>query len=291
MNEEFNPEEYVYDPDHNYFDLYLNPTHDEIMKEFFWYIDQPKGNLRMYTSKNLIVTAFQQGFMFRNERKLWEDPEIRRKLIANRKKYLGENITLTPTRILNGFKISGIYHGYSGFNPLVVQWFIEHYGLEGKTCYDPCGGWGHRILGGGKWGHQIYNDLSHEIMSGAQAMAGYFGLTEEDEDVEPLVEFHNHDCKTWEPERDFDAMFTCPPYFNIEDYGHDKFNSKKEFDDFIDCLLKVYENRDSCRIIGLVIKDDLMHRTDYMDKFDLIKHQCHFNKKASKESLFVWKKD
>ncbi len=292
-NEALDNDEYVYDPDHNYFELNLNPSEDEIMKEFFWYIDQTQGNLRMYTSKNLIVTAFQQDNMFREERRLWKDPEIRRKLIANRKKYLGENVKLTPTRILNGFKISGIHRGYSGFNPLITLWYCKHYGLQDKTLYDPCGGWGHRLLGSTHFGHIIYNDLSYPVMDKASCMAHHFGMDEGDEyyGVEPLVEFHCHDCRTWEPERDFDAMFTCPPYFNIEDYGHDKFKSRKDFNDFIDCILRTYENRESCRICGLVIKDDLMHRTDYADKFDLIKHQSHFNKKASKESLFVWKKD
>jgi hypothetical protein len=279
-----NGDEWVYDPDHNYFDLYLNPTYDELMKEFFWYIDQPKGNLRMYTSKNLIINTFQQEFMFRKERELWYDPAIRKKLIANRKKYLGENVKLTPTRILNGFKISGIHRGYSGFNPLIVQWFVEHYNLQHKVCYDPCGGWGHRVLiGGNFFSAQIYNDLSKEILTKVDDMAAYFGI--------PNVEFHNHDCRTWEPERDFDVIFTCPPYYNIEDYGHDKFKSRKDFANFLDCILKTYETRESCKICGLVMKDDLMHRTDYIDKFAMIKHQCHFNKEASKESLFVWRKE
>lgn len=274
--------EEILDPDNNYFDLVINPSPDELDKEFHWIQDQP-GSLRMYTSRNLIITAFQQDFMFRVERELWKDPDIRRRLIANRKKYLGENVVLTPTKIINGFKISGIHRGYSGFNPTIVRWFIEHYNLQNKTCYDPCGGFGQRILGGGKFGKQIYNDKSAEIATGVKNIVDYFEL--------PDIEIHNHDCREWEPDTDFDAILTCPPYYNIEDYGHERFNSKREFNRFIDSILSLYEKRDSCRICGLIIKDDLMHRTDYSDKFDMIKHQCHFNKKASKESLFVWRKD
>ena len=47
--------------------------------------------------------------------------------------------------LLRGFKISGIHYGYSHFNPLIIKKFLED--TNAKICYDPCGGWGHRILG------------------------------------------------------------------------------------------------------------------------------------------------
>ena len=69
------------------------------------------------------------------------DPIKRRKVIQNRMKYLEKKeCDLTPMDIILGFKRSGVYYGYSHFNPIWTKWFVDRYNI--RNICDPCGGWG-----------------------------------------------------------------------------------------------------------------------------------------------------
>lgn len=260
-------------------ELILQYTHDELLNEFLSFQSSP-GNLNMYSTHNKIVNYFQQEYMFRNERMLWEDKNIRNKLIENRKKYLGENTYLSPSILLNGFKISGIYHGYSGFNPLLLKWFCQNYDLINKSLYDPCGGWGHRILGSGLLKQYIYNDISPTIYRGVYNIVKYFDI--------PNAVLYNNDCIQWTPQEEFDAIFTCPPYYNIEQYESPGFSTKEEFNNFLNRIIDI-----PCGVKGIVMKESLMkeslmNRTDYKEKITLNKYKSHLCKSKTEECLYIW---
>ena len=93
------------------------------------------------------------------------------KLINNRIQYLNEQ-TFTASQLLQGFKISGIHYGYSHFNPLLFKYICEKY--RTKICYDPCGGWGHHILGALNIDKYIYNDLSTHTYNNVLTMCNDF---------------------------------------------------------------------------------------------------------------------
>ena len=132
--------------------------------------------------------------------------------------------------LLDGFKKSGIYYGYSHFNPLWFKWFILKFSC--KVCYDPCGGWGHRVLGGLSLEKYIYNDLSQKTKLNVDCMLKKLGISN-------TVTSCN-DARSYVPADDFDSMFTCPPYFNIEKYECGEFKDKADFDCFIDSLFNVF---------------------------------------------------
>ena len=117
------------------------------------------------------------------------------------------------------------------FNPVLAKWFIQKFNLENKICYDPCGGWGHRLLGIAPFVKKyIYNDLSIHTLNGCKNIAKFCKLTN--------IDFYNKDAKTFDPNENYDFMFTCPPYYaenkNIEEYECDGFNSQEEYYDFIE---------------------------------------------------------
>ena len=126
--------------------------------------------------KKEIIKYFQQDQLFKIEQNIWKNDRVKRaKLIENRVKYLNKPVSeLTHSDILNGFKRSGIYYGYSHFNPLWFKWFIQKYNI--KTCYDPTGGWGDRVLGGLDLDLYVYNDLSKHTKEHVDEIVKFFHI-------------------------------------------------------------------------------------------------------------------
>lgn len=266
-------------------DLYVPWLKDLAESDLAFYKRQMPTALPKAMSHNYIIKHFQQDTFYAAEKQLWLDSSIRKKLIANRCKYLGkEEDQLDVLDLLDGFKKSGIYYGYSHFNPLWFKWFILKFGC--KVCYDPCGGWGHRVLGGLSLEKYIYNDLSQKTKLNVDCMLKKLSIRN-------TVTSCN-DARSYVPAEDFDSMFTCPPYFNLEKYECGEFKSKADFDSFIDSLFNVFQKKQSCKVFGLVIREDLLagHK-GYAEKHILtVQRKKHLNSTSNKhdECLFVYKK-
>lgn len=264
-------------------------TTEEIIHNEFEYYKKTPGKLGGVSTKNEIVKFFQQDTFFAVEKEMFKDKNIHDKLIKNRIKYLGKTEEeLTNNDILTGFKKSAIYYGYSHFNPLWFKWFIEKY--DCKRCYDPCGGWGHRLLGAQDLELYIYNDLSYHTACNVQNIANYFNMTN--------VEFFNEDCRECTPWTlfNYDSIFTCPPYYNLEHYECGDFENIEDFYGILDVLDIQFTMYDKCKVMGIVLREDLLpqYHQDYTEKFELNVHKAeHILKnttKKNKEYLYVWKK-
>lgn len=258
----------------------------ELLQKEFEYYKNAFGKLN-YSNKNYIIKYFQQSIFYKKENELYCDNLIKEKLINNRCKYLNKKQNeLTNNELLTGFKYSGIYYGYSHFNPLIFKYFIEEFNI--KSCYDPCGGWGHRILGSLDLDLYIYNDINKDIMNNCKYMCNYFNI---DNNV-----FYNNDCRKFVPTEKFDAIFTCPPYFNVEHYNND-FKSLSEYIEFIDILFDIFINSNAL-LFGLVIREDLL-KNDYKKylytKFLIRKNiYKYLNKKVSNinnEYMYIFVKN
>lgn len=268
-------------------DISIPFVDSRLQKEFAYYknLDQKSFPKAQANSHNYIVKCFQQKEFYKEEIKLWRDHDIRMWLIDNRCYYLNKTIDeLDTEEMLRGFKITGLHIGYSHFNPAVMNWFVKEYGC--RCLYDPCGGWGHRLLGSLKLDKYIYNDFSLHTKLNVDRMVEYFGLKH--------VETHSNDARLFVPDDDFDAMFTCPPYFNIEKYECGGFKDESEFKAFIDRLFEVFESKKSCKTFGLVIRDDMLYGHDNWTKKLVIGRdadQTHLRKaRTFQEALFIFQK-
>lgn len=267
-------------------DLFWNPSYEELEQEFFWYLDNP-GKLSIYCSHNKIIKAFQQDQFYYVEKELWKHDKVKVQLIENRCKYLNKKPEeLTTYDILSGFKKSGIYYGYSGFNPMLAKWFFKEHGTH--ICYDPCGGWGHRMLGATEIKKYIYNDLSVSVCKNVLDIKNTFDFYN--------CEIHFGDARTYMPDDDFDTMFTCPPYFNLELYECGEFKDRKDFDEFLDSLFDKFHQKESCKVFGLVMREDLLgNHTDYVQKIKLNNHKAEHLLKSRKkrfyEYIYIYKKE
>lgn len=261
------------------------PLNDTLLNKEYKNILKAKGSLSKHCHQNNIIKYFQQDVFYKIEKELWYDDNIRQKLIINRQQYLNK-FNLTPYDILQGFKRSGIYYGYSHFNPLWIKWFIQEYNI--KTCYDPCGGWGHRLLGANDLELYIYNDLSTSTYNNVNRIIDYFKIRN--------TITYNNDASTFIPKESFESMFTCPPYYNVEEYECGGFNSIEDYNSFIDSLFNVFYITNSCKIFGIVIREDLLdekYKKICKYRFDLnINIAHHLNSKKQKnEYLYIFKKD
>lgn len=115
--------------------------------------------------------------------------------------------------------------GYSSFNIKLCEIIDKKYSI-----YDPCGGWGHRLLGFKNNKNYIYNDISLSTLNNCKRLANDEGIIN--------CKFYNQDAAL--PINDeYDIVFTCPPYYNKEIFtkkGAENY-TEKEFIDWWNTVL------------------------------------------------------
>lgn len=264
-------------------DLHLSYSKNFLLEELNRYKYKP-GNLAKHFTNSKIIKEYQQNTLYKKENELWRNPSKKVKLTLNRQKYISKMyVDMSDEELLNGFKLSHIYYGYSHFNPMWFKWFIEKYNV--KTCYDPCGGWGHRLLGAQSLDLYIYNDLSNTTYKNVNRIIYDFNIMN-------TVTYCN-DATTFRPLEKYEAMFTCPPYYNIESYECGDFSDIEEYYKLIDGIFDCYYKNDDCRIFGIVIREDLLQDkyNNYTFKQCLsttANHMHKNNKKKFNEYLYVY---
>lgn len=216
-------------------------TPSQLQDEFnIWCLKHGNYNARVDTNK--LILHFQPHF-YSVANEVLSIKTIRNAVIANRETILKKPYyELTQEEILNGLKYAGLYKGYSHFSPLWFKAFIEEYNI--KTCYDPCGGWGHRLLGAQSLENYIYNDAWDKTVNGVNEIIKQFKISN--------TVTYNNDCSTFTPQEDYEAIFTCPPYYNLELYDEkNKFKSENQFKGWWDSTMQ-HALKSSVHILGVV---------------------------------------
>ena len=265
---------------------------DEVLEnEFEYYKSLPQITTEeMQNAKigrmNSIVKHFQFCEFYKNEMYIYaHDPIKRRKVIQNRIKYLEKKeCDLTPMDIILGFKRSGVYYGYSHFNPIWTKWFVDRYNI--RNICDPCGGWGHHLLGMLNCEHICYNDLDQNVCDNIKDMKEHFNINN-------LI-ISNNDARSFTPPIECDGWFMCPPYYNVEVYSDGGYDSIEEYKSLIDGIFSNWE-QSSASFFGVIIREDLyglINRTAD-EIFDFNIQESHFSKNAPKiykERFYIFKK-
>lgn len=172
-----------------------------------------------WRSLSAIVKDAQRKVFYKRELELWNENPLRHGkwgtvqafLYANRYKYLNKlPHELTDRMLLRAFRISGLHMGYTSFNSALMRQVIEKYNI--KSVYDPCAGWGERMMTCGKLGVSYEGcDINSELFE------GYEKLYELIDGFKPVL--HNNDSANQLVTGDADVVITCPPYKNIEVYS------------------------------------------------------------------------
>lgn len=202
------------------------PLGKDYEREYSWlpyhYIpeDVDVQNMRLsWRSLSAIVKDAQRKVFYKRELELWNtNPSRNGKwgtvqafLYANRYKYLNKlPHELTDRMLLRAFRISGLNMGYTSFNSSLMRQVIEKYNV--KSVYDPCAGWGERMMTCGKLGVAYEGcDINAELFEGYEKLAKLI------DGFKPVL--HNNDSANQLVTGDADAIITCPPYKNIEVYS------------------------------------------------------------------------
>jgi hypothetical protein len=266
------------------YNLDYSYTEDQCLREL-GNLSKNIGSYNSLPTRNRIIHTFQPHF-FHVERELWQDKDIQKKLLANRQKYLNKT-EFSDREILRGFKISGIHIGYSHFSPLWFRKFISDNNI--KSVYDPCGGWGHRMIGAYLAGvDYIYNDLWDKT---------YKGCIDIKQFLQYDCKMYNEDATKFTPEEDYECVFTCPPYNNIEIYNNTPI---EDYDLFVKNMINA-SVKSTVHTIGIVINNvyidtivrHIPNTFKHVNTYTLgtSSHISHFNKvnTVKSEVLLVFK--
>ena len=266
--------------------LHIPITEDDILSEFARFCEKP-ATLKSPPNDNKCVLYFQQDNFYKEEKRLFsENPEVRYALIENREKYLFKPAEeISDYELLRGFKVSGLHHTYSHFSPYWSKYIACKFGV--KDVADPFGGWGHHMLGFKAAGCKYhYNDICDETVGNVVKMDRFFGFE---------CDIRCGDARDYIIPESCDAVFMCPPYYNMEIYGCGPFSSIEEYESLMSDVVSNWR-KSNADYLFIIIREDLAD-AEWFDKSLLIYEEpvnimkSHFNKSGKTiEMLYVLSK-
>ena len=154
---------------------------------------------------------------YARELQMWEADEVhhrkwgrlRARLLANRLHYLGK-LPESALEVVRGLAISGEIRSYSTFVNTAMTAVLDRY--EPTHMYDPCSGWGERLLTCAQRGIAYTGtDISDAVVAAHQGLIDRLGLTGVDV---ALGDSATCDMRGGSHE----MVLTCPPYGDTEIY-------------------------------------------------------------------------
>ena len=249
-----------------------------------------------------LAKYYQQDVFYAREKTMWhdnlyfKDMPLQMYLYANRQKYLSKSpLEISDAEILRGFGISGILRSYTVFDVSVMQDVIKTYNI--KSVIDPCAGWGERML------CCYANDVKYQGFDINMLLCeGYDNMIDDFEMCDQTISFG--DSSIANISGHYDAVITCPPYYNTEIYSKTGAENLS-YDDFLSWWNKVVQNFSNvtyfCFQINQKYKNDMSNIVlqNGFQLIDIISQNTktsHFNRKngvVSKheyEEMLIFKK-
>lgn len=164
---------------------------------------------------------------YARELQMWNDDEVhhrkwgrlRARLLANRLHYLGR-LPESALEVVRGLAISGEIRSYSTFVNTAMTAVLDQY--KPTSLYDPCSGWGERMLTcAGRGVTYTGTDISEAVVQAHQSLIDRLGLTHADV---TLGDSATRDMRGGTHE----MVLTCPPYGDTEIYTN---NGAENLDD------------------------------------------------------------
>lgn len=164
---------------------------------------------------------------YARELQMWEADEVhhrkwgrlRARLLANRLHYLGR-LPESALEVVRGLSISGEIRSYSTFINTAMMAVLDQY--KPMSLYDPCSGWGERMLTCAQRGVTYTGtDISEAVVQAHKSLIDRLGLTHADV---TLGDSAIRDMRGGSHE----MVLTCPPYGNTEVYTE---NGAENLDD------------------------------------------------------------
>lgn len=140
---------------------------------------------------------------------------------------------VTPRRVLRAVTMQA--RTPTVFRPGVAKYMYQTYAQEGLPVWDPCSGYGGRMLGALSVGlRYIATDVEPRTVEGNQNLAEVLGLQNQ-------VRIVNCPAEEFDPGEELGMVFTSPPYFDRERYSERDQQSWKRYqnlDSWVDGFLR-----------------------------------------------------
>jgi len=235
----------------------------------------------------LIMQHFNQHF--------WDVEPIGRKslpLVFNDKKSIyecltisrDENESLTFERLLREINFHKTKYGRtSHFAPGFARFIIRKFGMSGKKIFDPCCGWGGRLIGAYLEGCKYEGtDLSTKTYNGLVNIAKFIH-------ADSLI--WNTSC--FDVDWDGDFIFTSPPFYNKEMYIGDNQPWKiyKSRSEWIENFISPFITKIGPKTCVLYLDKETKEDFESIRKFDeiiVIQNKKHARKKSGEEYLCAY---
>lgn len=195
-----------------------------------------------------------------------------------------ENESLSTERLLREINFHcGNFGRTSHFAPGFARIIIRLMNASGKKIFDPCCGWGGRLLGAWSENCEYMGcDISPNTYGGLKSIMDFTGF---------YCEIHNKSCLDVEwPENDL--IFTSPPFYDVEHYigGDQPWQRCKSRKEWIDTFVVPFIDKINSRCILYL---DAKTRDDYenVKKFSSIidiKNKRHARRKVENEFLCIY---
>jgi hypothetical protein len=204
-------------------DIDLNKEYNHLKKDD---IDPNKITAQKTSKSNTIIRKYMshiyevEDYKGNNMLKLW-NKEILKKAFRSLDK---------PNRTVNSsfseIKRAIKFNPVTLYSPIITKSIVKE--LDCKTVFDPCIGWGGRMIGTtclGNDHHYTGCEPFTKTFNGLEGLVKDLGLEDQVDiyhsPVEDILEVLN--------DRRFDMCLTSPPYFDLEVYSHEETQSIKKY--------------------------------------------------------------
>jgi hypothetical protein len=188
----------------------------EKLKTQTFYLDEA-NTIRKYSLRGTVIcssyfpnrySARYKGMM--SVREAWDDPDMLAKAV---KVQVNSGDKIDPGSVLKALVM--LCKTPSVFRPGVAKFICDRYAKKGVV-FDPCAGYGGRLFGALASGVTYHGiDINPDTVQGNLDLARALGLeskvTLEHSSIEEFVP----------PSGVADLVFTSPPYYDLERYGHE----------------------------------------------------------------------
>lgn len=187
------------------------PSFDDLRKFSPSKLTGTFSNLSMVAKRYQFSAFYARELAMWRENKMFRGLPLRVWLYANRLKYLGKAPhELSQIELMRGFTVAGVLKGNTVFDASLMDTFVTRYRVS--SVYDPCAGWGERLLYCFTRGIAYHGvDVNPALRIGYASMRDAFDIRRQDVVIE--------DAAAYRPCVRADAVVTCPPYGDTEQYS------------------------------------------------------------------------
>lgn len=197
---------------------------------------------------------------------------------------MDEGESLSLERLLREINFHFTKYGRtSHFAPGFARALIRFIGMSGKRMFDPCCGWGGRLIGAWLEGCEYRGtDISPLTFNGLIGIADFIGIDRK---------FINSSCL--DADWDGDFILTSPPFYDVEEYigGEQPWKSFKSRSDWVDGFITPFIDKVGNTPCALYLDERTKDDYALVRKFDRIvniNHRRHARRQVEHECLCLY---